>query len=307
MVGMGEAFGIAFVVIALVAALHGCGGGGGSSSSPQPPAPVPVPSPRTEPLQYGYFGIDGEQITETASHVTFVMAPDWGDWTTKDYDVFRSSTMITQLQQAKALGVKEAWIMVGWLVFEQSKGCISGTCLRPRIDGMDRLQAFKNQLTALGLLDMVKVLYPVDEPETYGLDDKTLLDTLMLIRLTWSDVKLGVIYGGDNHGYPGLAGYDLVGKDHYGAGAGVLNELPPITAKQRHVLVPGGADGLNKNGPDDPQPFYDYAVSHNEVAAIVPFVWFDRTGTNGSILHGIRSNGMATKYSNIGVKIKNGS
>lgn len=296
MVGMGEAFGIAFVVIVLIAALHGCGGGGGSSSSPQPPAPVPVPSPRTEPLHYGYFGIDGEQITETAEHVTFVMAPDWGDWNIPNYDEFRKTQIITQLQQAKALGVKDAWIMVGFLVLTQRPGCTE-MCVTPRPDGMARLQAFKVQLDALGLLEMVKVLYPIDEPESHGLSDAQLVQLLKEMKTVWP-VKMAVFYSSNPHDYPGLSEYDLAGRDDYDAGVSALDNVPPIKGNQQLLIIPGGADPWHA----DPQPFYDYALAHGNVYAIVPFVWFDRGNDKG-----IRSNGLAAQYANIGVKIKNGS
>jgi hypothetical protein len=278
-------------VALLAIVLTACGGGGGGeSSSPQlPPSP---PTVRTAPLHVGYFGLDGDQIRETADHVSFVMTPDWGDewWATPGYDADRIGQIIAQMQEAKARGVKEAWIMMGFLVFtaQQNAGCPqSRYTVRP--DAIPRLRAFRAQLQALDLDSMVTLLYPVDEPELHCLADEPLSQLVSAIKMEWP-VYTGVIYG-DTRDYPGLRAYDVVGKDKYDAGAGVLQQLPPITALQKHMLVPGGASWLSGNGPDDPAPFYDYAMKHDNVYAIVSFVWFDTTQGKG-----IRSNGMAPRY-----------
>lgn len=248
---------------------------------------------RATPIAYGYFGIDGQQIAETADHVSYVMAPDWGTWATPGYDTFRIGAIIAQLQEAKARGIKDAWVMVGFLTMTQSPGCNS-VCLAPRPDAIPRLLAFRTQLQALGLDDMVRVLYPVDEPELYGLTDATLGPLLAAIKQAWPEPLLAVIYG-DTQSYPGRAWYDLLGKDKYGDGAGVLNQLPPIAGGQRHIIVPGGANPWR----NDPQPFLDYAKQHADVYAICAFEWFDRS--DGA---GIRSNGMADKYRAIGHEAK---
>lgn len=292
----------ALLVALLSLLLTACGGGGGGGdSSYTPPAPPSPPVERKEPLRYGYFGIDGDQLQESADHVTFVMAPDWGDWNIRDYDTFRTTQIITQLQEAQARGIKEAWVMVGFLVFTQRPGCTE-MCVSPRPDGMARLAAFKAQLEALGLARMVTVLYPIDEPESHGLSDSDLVTTLRAMKAVWP-VKMAGIYSSNPHDWPGLSEYDVAGIDDYEANAGAIDRRPTIRADQLWLLVPGGADGLSHNGPDDPQPFYDFAMQHGNVYAIVPFVWFDRND-GGRILKGIRSNGRAPAYSAIGRKIK---
>lgn len=277
------------VICAVVLASRGRGKGGGAA----PVASIsPVPAlPRTEPLRFGYFCLDGNQLEETADHVSYVMLPDWGTWALPDYDAFRSSTMVTQLQEAKARGVKEAWIMVGWLVFTAQPGsCYAGSCFRVRPDAMTRVATFRAQLATAGVVDMVKVLYPADEPELYGLDDASLLPLLAQIKAAWPGPKLAVIYGGDGHGYPGLQGFDLVGKDKYDVGTRILEELPPIRAGQSWLVVPGGADPWRQ----DPAPFVEFAKQHGNVYAVVAFTWFDNYG--GTTHKGIRSNGMADAY-----------
>ena len=265
------------------------GGGGGESSSPQlPPSP---PTVRTTPLRVGYFGIDGDQIRETADHVTYVHAADWGEpyWNTPEDRQTIGLRIIAQLQEAKARGVKEAWVSVGFLLFDTQQGCISGWRYVPRATGLQELAAFRQQLEALDLYSMVTVLYPVDEPELHCLDDKTLTPVVAQIKSVWP-AYTAVIYG-DTVNYPGLSVYDLVGKDKYGDGAGVLQQLPPITALQKWIVVPGGASPWR----NDPQPFFQFAHDHANVYAVITFTWFDR-GAGQDSGAGVRSNGMAPIY-----------
>jgi hypothetical protein len=221
------------------------------------------------------------------------MAPDWGDWNIANYDAFRTAQIVMQLQEAKARGVKEAWVMVGFLVFSQTPGCTE-MCVAPRADGMARLAAFKMQLDAVGLADMVTALYPLDEPESHGLSDAQLVQVLQQMKATWPGPKLAVFYSSNPHGYPGLSQYDLAGRDDYDAGPGALDNVPPVKGAQKLLVIPGGADPWRAN----PQPFYDYAMAHPNVYAIVPFVWFDR-----GVDKGIRSNGTAAQYIALGCKV----
>lgn len=287
---------IRLAVVLLALALAGCGGGsgggsfggGGASGSFDTP-----PTPRTSPLRFGYFGIDGDQLRETAGHVSFALVPDWGDWNTPGYDAFRIPTAIMQLQEAKARGVTEAWVMVGFLVLSQQPGCTE-MCVSIRPDGIARLQAFKAQLDALGLTDMVTALYPIDEPESHGMSDAQLVTLLKSLKAAWPGPKMAVIYSSNPHGYPGLSEYDLAGRDDYDAGVNALDNVPPVKGAQQLLIIPGGANPWHA----DPQPFYDYAMAHGNVYAIVPFVWFDR-GTD----KGIRDNGLAATYTQIGCKV----
>lgn len=287
--------------IGLALALAGCGGGssGGSFGGGGASGSFDPPSARTEPLRFGYFGIDGDQIAETADHVGFVLAPDWGNYDTPGYDAFRLGQMIAQLQEAKARGINEAWIMVGWLLFNGAPGCNS-QCLTPRPDGMARLAWFRAQLAALGLDGMVTAFY-IDEPELYGLNDATLSPIVEAVRKAWP-VHFVLTYS-DRGEYPAKSVATIVCIDIYDAGADVLNRMPAIEPWQKRCLIPGGANGLTTKGPQSPTPFCTYAMARANVYAILPFVWFDRTDA-GRVIKGIRSNGMAPIYRATGGAIK---
>src|SRR5574337_170851 len=235
---------IAALVTACSVLLSACGGGGqdgGTIGVPDSGTSIPNHgTPRTAPLRFGYFWLDGDQIAETADHVGYVFTQDSGDWALPQYDAFRAADTIVRLQQARQLGIKEAWVSIGWLVFTAHRGC-TGYCYTPRPDAIPRLLAFREQLQAAGVDDMVTVLYPSDEPDSRGLSEQALAPLLTAIRAAWP-VKLAVIYSGDNNRRPGLTTYDLVGVDHYDEGAGILDHLPPITGSQQYLLVPGGCD-----------------------------------------------------------------
>jgi hypothetical protein len=274
---------------ALIAACGG-GGGGGDFKPPIINEPPPVQVERTD-LLFGYFGVDGPQIAETADHVNVLHVPDWGPWADPAVRTFIGDRMIAQMQEADARGIKKFVVMVGVFVFDTSP---NGTHDRYTYRGIDELLAFKNKLAALGLLDNVVALYPVDEPELHDLSDAALTFALAQIRAVWPEAKLAVCYG-DTGRYPALAAYDWIGIDNYGAGAGVLNQLPALRPGQHHIVVPGASEPWKH----DPAPFMAYANAHPEVVWVMPFVWFD--GLDGHY-KGARSNGMAETYRAAGRK-----
>jgi hypothetical protein len=280
---------ITSAVLCTTALMAACGGGSGGGGDGSLPAPPPVPVVRSAPLEYGYFGTGDTQLAETADSVTFVFAMDWGNWDTDTAAI--TARIIAQLQEARARGVTHAWVCVGYQVFDAK--------FNVRPDAIARLHAFRVQIQALDLYSMVTVLYPLDEPNVAHVSDAKLTPLLLQIKAEWAGgALLGVIYG-DTQSYAGISVYDLLGKDKYGDGSGVLNELPPLTGTQLHILVPGGASGLSNHGPDDPAPFMAYAKANANVYAIVPFLWVNSGGITG-----IRNNGQAPAYTAIGKSIK---
>jgi hypothetical protein len=190
----------------------------------------PPAAPPRHDLLYGYFGISGNQIAETADHVNFIHTPDWGDWTTPQSRAAITNRTISQLQEANARGIKQAVVGIGYLVFDS----------RFTYRGTEELRGFKEQLDALGLSQMVIGIYPVDEPDLHGLSSDTLCALVQDGRSIFPDAKWWVIYS--DHGTPGIGCYDYVGTDNYGRAAGVLNLLPALSQSQRWILVPGGTD-----------------------------------------------------------------
>lgn len=259
---------------------------------PQNPTPTPTPTPPPTPppvpadLLFGYFYT--APAAETADHVNVIMINDGGPASAWDIIMQR---MIDDMQAAVAAGINRFVLSIGIFLWDQTPNppYLDRCRLRPTAYG--DLAAWRAQLDSLGLLDKVVALYPIDEPELHDLDNAYLTPVLNDIRAIWPGPKLGVIYGDSRH-YPGITSYDWVGIDDYGAGAGVLNELPMISPAQRYILVPGGGNPWRQ----DPQPFYNYALNHANVVWICPFLWITADG--------IGANGMAPAYRAVGTPIK---
>src|SRR4029077_374716 len=151
--------------------------------------------------------------------------------------------------------------------------------------------AFVDTLKGAGLWHHIVALYPLDEPDVAGVSNAIMTQVCTDLRAAFG-LPLAVIYG--TKGTPGIGAFDWVGKDDYGAGAGVLNEMPPISPAQKWIVVPGGADPWKQ----DPAAFATFANANLNVVAILPFLWGAYAGGQG-----IGTNGMAPKYTALGTLI----
>lgn len=266
-----------FIAAALTLLFSSCGGGQTSTH----------PSVVRSSIDYGYFQTADGQLAATAGSVTFLHLQDdsiYGDAASRQW---RENQMVARLQEAQALGPRRAIVSIGFLIFDGQF----------RYVGIADLEAFRERLGSLGLLPLVKWLYVVDEPELHGISDATMIQAEADVRADWPSVKLVVVYSAKGP-TPGISGLDIVGRDDYGKGIGVTDELPPITASQQYVLLPGGADPWRT----DPTPFLDYANAHANVAMIWPFLWGPYQ-TKAGTAAGIGTNGEAAIYTALGCRI----
>ena len=260
-------------------ALSACGGGN--------PQPVGPPFPVRTDLEYGYFETADGQLAETQKTVTFLHLQDdsaYGDPAARQW---REDQMISRLEEAQELGYSKVILSVGFLLFDAKYHYV----------GMADASAFEAQLKSLGMLPLIQWLYVVDEPETHGINDATMLQAEHDLRAAWPGPKLVVVYSTQGP-TPGISGLDIVGRDDYAKGIGVTGELPSISASQRYVLLPGGADPWRI----DPTPFLAYADGHPEVAIIWPFIWGSYP-FGGTTYAGIVANGEAPVYQKTGCRI----
>jgi hypothetical protein len=147
---------------------------------------------------------------------------------------------------------------------------------------------------------MVIALYPVDEPDIHPrISEAMLTRALQDIRTNWPGPKLAVIYGDAGRPYTAIASYDWIGKDKYEAGSGILNIMPSIRADQAWIIVPGGVEPWHQH----PADFEAFAQANANVALVMPFVWFDDEFENAP-RRGIRGNGLAKAYCEVGQRIK---
>lgn len=155
------------------------------------------------------------------------------------------------------------------------------------------------------------VLYPLDEPEKFGMSDEEVKAKVTAIRQVMFDTpgllpaKLGVFYGCETGKRPGIKAYDLVGCFRYessgctkleGDYQGLRSQL---STGSRLWLIPGGATIDGKNGKQDPACWASYAHRNSDVWGVIGFMWQSGADPHISII-GIRENGLRKLYCEMG-------
>lgn len=140
------------------------------------------------------------------------------------------------------------------------------------------LHLYFTDLSNRGLLQRVKYLTPMDEPNFFVKSEEDLRAALQILKeeaKKWtvlSDVKYICIYGSNNN-FMALEEFDIVGIDDYpqksevltvGSHAELMRALLP---HQQVMVIPGAAYG------QDPAAFVAYAHSTPQVWGVVPFIW----------------------------------
>lgn len=244
-------------------------------------APPPVAT-----KYFTYFGYAAGNAAPQADHCNMVFIPEWGE-ISSNFDVIMQRN-IGFLNEAKAVGINAAVLDVGFQ-------CWSGTNVSPTL--AQDVTAVFTALRAGGVLSMVKVLYPIDEPDIKGFSDSTIrqaVNTLRAVASNFSElngVQFWCIYA--QNGTPAMSAFDAVGWDNYGQGAAALNWYTRVPSGQGKIVVPGGANPWQ----NDPAPFAAYAVA-NANTHVVAFLWMDYAGGQG-----ISDNGMLPQYRAAGKKV----
>jgi hypothetical protein len=220
----------------------------------------------------------------------------WGDWSPAGRGML-TDVIVELAHSAVGNGIEKLIMTLDWCLFTQT----NPRRLLPEAQAVQYLTDFATRLTNEGLAGHVHGWYTIDEPNIseIGLSAADIATANNLIRATLDgQLPLLCIYGNEGRygAYPGIASYDWVGFDNYGAPIfsngeydNLVRQLSPM---QHTIIVPGGASPWR----EDPRPFYDHAQTDGRVALIMPFKWF---GTDG-----IAVNGMAPPYRAVGKLIK---
>ena len=229
---------------------------------------VPEPAKLRTDLLYGYFGTyvgNGlDQVEETKDHVNLVWLWDFLD---------PQSAAVILSRMSGCFGVLDCCNHL----FERRDGR-----LQPRADAEARLIGVFQHLRDAGMLNRVKMLVPVDEPniKTTSLDDKMpwAADLMRKCAASFPEldgVLLGCVYSGWED-MPHIGLWDVVGLNFYKdrerifAPGGKYHQMrAQLRPEQRTMIFPGGYAPIRQ----DPAPFVAFAHANPEVLAVIAFLW----------------------------------
>lgn len=257
-------------ILAMALFVSGCGGGSGST--PVIGTIVPVTSLRAD-LKFGYYFGNPLYLVEQENHVNLWWVVAGGVWFLE---------VAAQLQQARGAGIKNI-------------------VLHLNTTDPAELRFYFGKLSEMGYLtgwDSITV-YPMDEPDRFGLSDADVTAKVVAIRQVMFDTpglltaKIGVLYGCEHSTRPGIKSFDLVGCFRYEASGCAKLESDYVALRSQLApgsklwMIPGGAHINGKEGRQDPACWASYAHRNADVWGVIPFMWQSGADPNNTIV-GIR-------------------
>ena len=244
-----------FVTLAVVGilVLMACGGGWAS----------PYKDKRTD-IHFGYYGSYQPTANEAKDHTTFFWSvPAW--------------TGLEQAIEDVRIAGKPVVLDLEYALFKPLPDGQKGWTFKDNPEG--RLREMFQRMREAGVLHMVKVLCPTDEPNLpeRNLDNYVPQAVEITKRVAeefpeLDGVKLGVIYY-SRRPMQHMGLFDIVGFDDYENGANILQPersyeqmRSQLRPDQKTWLIIGGSYG------QDPEPFVKYAHANMEVWGIVAFI-----------------------------------
>lgn len=221
---------------------------------------IDIPNAPGRKLWYGYYGRIGNQVAETKDHINLL-------WESQFEGIEKASASILEAKMNTVLDVH----------VQLFNDPANGKDFTLRIDAPAKLREAFDYLRGTGALSYVKILYPVDEPNTMVESPQDLLEAIRILKAVsleykeLSGVKYAVIYAAKPASYTCYEEYDYIGINDYQFKSQIFINGTYQSIKdlgKQTFLVPGGAFG------QDPKPFLNFANSNPEVVAIIPFVWF---------------------------------
>ena len=248
-------------------------------------------APRRTDLLYGYYACNNGQADEVADHVNLHFESQF-----EGQD--KAIENIVKMARTTILDVSAQ-------LFEKVGDAKVFTL---RASALRDVTVFLRRLAEAGALQYVKYIYPIDEPNATVGDFAVLDAAVELVILAAQQfpaldgVKLAVIYAANSE-FIGQELFTLVGFDDYDMASHVLTSDKYLKLKaslqsgQKTIIVPGGAYGQH------PKPFMDFANGNEEVAVVMPFIWFDDT-TGTAQVRGIRSGPLKDAYIAAGKSVR---
>lgn len=226
---------------------------------------IPMPEKLRTDLMYGYYSALERTFDQVKDHVNLFWYTHFSSieqliWIMKNTD-FKIVVDLSPYLHAKESGRK------GKLYVKDS--------------AESDLRDFFARLKFEGVLHHISFMTTNDEPNLFTKSAEEHLKAIEVVKRVraefaeLADSKLLCLYGADGN-WMNIEQFDMVGVDYYdqksqsltiGAHAELVAALKP---GQKTFLVPGPAFGHK------PEPWLAYAHSNpDQVAAIIPFIWFD--------------------------------
>lgn len=247
----------------------------------------PAPTILRQDLKFAYFGAP---LAEVKDHVNLHFAGTW----------FGQDAQLREVVEAKAAGIPVMLDVANQIAFSAGLLDPENTAIRTR----ERFQTLKDS----GCLDAVTYLY-YDEPDRQGmaaLQVQAINQALRTVAAEFSiSPRIATFYSAA-FTWVGAEYFDDIGFDNYGKpifSNGDFQRLKRVAGPtQKIMLIAGGADPWR----DDPVGYFNAAEQDSQVSALFAFAW--PSGAEAGITDGwgagIRSNGLAMQYREIGLKIK---
>ena len=243
-------------------------------------------------IKFGYYGSKGNQVSDTKDHINLFWEFQWKpiDQVVKNIRDANMDTVLDLSHQLFAVYNED----YNWRLDAESE---------------NRVRALLTTLRNEGVLHLVKILYPLDEPnlKEHRVTKETLRDAVAICRKMISEfkelagAKLGVIYYGRGEIF-GTEYFDIIGLDDYRMSAeslflpdvGVYAKkiMSKLSSNQKVWIVPGGYVHQSV------KEFVNWAASQDRVYAIIPFMWDCKNHPDSELANtgGIKHNGMADEY-----------
>lgn len=226
---------------------------------------VPVPAQLRQDILYGYYGTMDDQAALTKDYTNLL-------WEAQFQGMEKAADSILTASKFTVLDVANQVM----LRFAESGRNYK---INPFAEG--NLRILFDYLENKGALKYVKVLTPIDEPNTNARSTEDVQEAINVVKKITSEyhsldgVKLGVIYAAKPATYECIEQFDYVGVDDYdsksqiftnGTYEGIKSRLKPGA---KTIILPGGGFG------QDPEPFVNFAHNNLEVGMLVPFTYLD--------------------------------
>ena len=221
---------------------------------------IPMPSVLRDDLHYCYYLSLPGQIAATADHTSLL-------WHGQFYGLDQLASELSGHPHGMVLDCAPQLF-----TRRDGKSYLAG-------DAAEQLRLLFSRLRDRGLLDRVRYLVPMDEPNLFCASERELAKAMDALKSVASEhpelqtAQYMCIYAESKQTWWCLDRFDVVGVDSYAQKSEVLTTgahadlMRVLLSHQKAMVIPGAAYG------QDPAPFVAYAHTEPRCWGVVPFLW----------------------------------